>query len=120
MGSNASPSPRWVKGSRCAMPASASRSWSWGASAGRRPPPRSAPAREPRRSAGSDPGLVPVAGTGGLLADAAPFADAIRPGLGLYGMLPAWAASSDHGLRPILSLRALPLRIYDLPVGGGR
>jgi alanine racemase len=78
---------------------------------------RLAQALDAMRSAGIDPGLVHVAGTGGLLADVAPFADAIRPGLGLYGMLPAWAASSDHGLRPILSLRALPLRVYDLPAG---
>ena len=45
------------------------------------------------------------------------FADAVRPGLGLYGMLPAWATDRDPGLRPALSLKALPIRIFDLPAG---
>jgi alanine racemase len=67
------------------------------------------------RSAGIDPGLVHVSATGGILARAGDFADAVRPGLGLYGLLPAWAADRDPGLRPVLSLRAQPLRIFDLP-----
>ncbi len=78
---------------------------------------RFAQALDAMRSAGIDPGLVHVSATGGLLADAAPFADAIRPGLGLYGMLPAWASERDHRLHPVLSLRALPLRIFELPAG---
>lgn len=78
---------------------------------------RLAQALDAMRSSGIDPGLVHVSATGGLLADAAPFADAIRPGLGLYGLLPTWAAASDHRLRPVLSLRALALRIFDLPAG---
>ncbi len=53
------------------------------------------------RSAGVDPGLVHVSATGGILAGAGAFADAVRPGLGLYGMLPAWAADRDPGLRPV-------------------
>jgi len=69
------------------------------------------------RSAGIDPGLVHVSATGGLLAGAGAFADAVRLGLGLYGMLPTWAAERDPGLRPILSLKALPLRLFDLPAG---
>ena len=69
------------------------------------------------RSAGVDPGLVHVSATGGILAGAGAFADAVRPGLGLYGMLPAWAADRDPGLRPVLSLKALPIRIFDLPAG---
>jgi alanine racemase len=32
-------------------------------------------------------------------------------------MLPAWAADRDPGLRPVLSLKALPIRIFDLPAG---
>ena len=71
------------------------------------------------RSAGIDPGLVHVAATGGLLAGVGAFADAIRPGLGLYGMVPAWAADRRDLLRPILSLKALPLRIFDLAAGEG-
>ena len=78
---------------------------------------RLAQALDAMRSAGADPGLVHLAATGGLLAGGGAFGDAIRPGLGLYGMLPAWAADRDLGLRPVLSLRALPLRIFDLAAG---
>ena len=78
---------------------------------------RLAQALDAMRSAGADPGLVHLSATGGLLAGAGISGDAIRPGLGLYGMLPAWAADRDPGLRPVLSLRALPLRIFDLPAG---
>jgi len=69
------------------------------------------------RSAGIDPGLVHVSASGGVIAGAASFADAIRPGLALYGLAPAWAAGRDLGLTPALSLRALALRIFDLPQG---
>jgi len=71
------------------------------------------------RSSGIDPGLVHVAATGGLLAGVGSFAEAIRPGLGLYGMVPGWAADRRGGLRPILSLKALPLRVFDLAAGEG-
>ncbi|MGH2457078.1 MAG: alanine racemase [Candidatus Limnocylindria bacterium] len=71
------------------------------------------------RSAGIDPGLVHVSATGGILAAAGTFADAIRPGIGLYGMVPGWAVDRAHGLRPVLSLHALPLRLHDLPAGAG-
>ena len=69
------------------------------------------------RSAGADPGLVHVSATGGILAGAGDFADATRPGLGLYGLLPQWATDRDPGLRPVLSLKARALRIFDLPAG---
>jgi alanine racemase len=69
------------------------------------------------RSAGVDPGLVHVSATGGLLAGALTFADAVRPGLGLYGLQPAWAADRDAGLIPALSVRARPLRVFDLAAG---
>jgi alanine racemase len=78
---------------------------------------RLARALDAMRSAGVDPGLVHVAATGGILAGAGAFADAVRPGLGLYGLVPAWASGRDHGLRPALSLKALPLRIFDLAAG---
>jgi alanine racemase len=78
---------------------------------------RLAQALDAMRSAGVDPGLVHVAATGGLLAGAGAFGDAVRPGLGLYGMLPGWAADRDDGLRPALSLKALPLRIFELAAG---
>lgn len=69
------------------------------------------------RSAGIDPGLVHVAATGGLLCGAAGVGDAVRPGLALYGMLPPWATREQLPVQPVLSLRALPLRIFDLAAG---
>lgn len=73
------------------------------------------------RSAGIDPGLVHVNASAGLLAGGAVFADAIRPGLSLYGLLPSWAPGTerDPGLTPVLSVIATPLRIFDLPAGEG-
>lgn len=72
------------------------------------------------RSAGIDPGLVHVSATGGILSGAAGLveADAIRPGLALYGLLPAWAANErDPRLRPALTLKARALRLHDLAEG---
>lgn len=69
------------------------------------------------RSAGIDPGLVHVSATGGILAGMPGGGDAVRPGLGLYGLLPSWAAGQQVGLRPALSIKALPLRIFDLAAG---
>jgi alanine racemase len=71
------------------------------------------------RSAGVDPGLVHVSATGGILAGVTGPADAIRPGLALYGLVPAWAVGRERSLRPALSLKALPLRLFDLPAGEG-
>jgi alanine racemase len=75
------------------------------------------------RSAGVDPGVVHVSATGGILAGATSTADAVRPGLALFGMLPAWAADRDVGIRPALALKARALRLFDLspgePVGYG-
>jgi alanine racemase len=71
------------------------------------------------RSAGVDPGLVHVSSSAGILAGTGGFADAVRPGLMLYGMAPTWAAERDLDLRPVLSLRALPLRIFELRAGDG-
>jgi alanine racemase len=78
---------------------------------------RLAQALDAMRSAGVDPGLVHVSATGGILAGAGGFADAVRPGLGLYGLLPGWAADRDPGLRPALTIKARPLRIFDLAAG---
>ncbi len=69
------------------------------------------------RSAGIDPGLVHVSATGGILAGDPGLAGGIRPGLALYGLLPAWAAGDPIALRPALSVKALALRIFDLPAG---
>jgi alanine racemase len=69
------------------------------------------------RSNGIDPGLVHVAATGAILAGAGGFADAVRPGLGLYGLAPSWADARVAGLTPVLSLRTLPLRIFEVAAG---
>lgn len=69
------------------------------------------------RSTGIDPGLVHVSATGGILAQAGSFADAVRPGISLYGLAPAWAAGRDNGLVPALTLKARALRIFELPAG---
>lgn len=70
------------------------------------------------RSSGIDPGCVHVSASGGILAGGTVVqADAVRPGLALYGLVPAWAADRDPGLRPALSLKARPLRVFDLPSG---
>ncbi|HEX2221032.1 MAG TPA: alanine racemase [Candidatus Limnocylindria bacterium] len=69
------------------------------------------------RSAGIDPGLVHMAASGGILAGLR-IGDAIRPGLALYGLLPDWWDGGDVGLRPVLSLKALPLRLFPVQAGG--
>jgi alanine racemase len=69
------------------------------------------------RSNGIDPGLVHVAATGAILAGAGGFADAVRPGIGLYGLAPSWADARKAGLTPVLSLRTLPLRIFEVAAG---
>ncbi len=69
------------------------------------------------RSAGVDPGLVHISASGGILAQVGGFADAVRPGLLLYGIAPDWATDRDLGLRPALSIHALPLRLFDLAAG---
>jgi alanine racemase len=78
---------------------------------------RLAQALDAMRSAGADPGLVHLAATGGVLAGTGAFGDAIRPGLGLYGMVPGWATDRESELRPVLSLKALALRIFPLAAG---
>ena len=69
------------------------------------------------RANGIDPGLVHVGATGAILAGVGGFADAVRPGLGLYGMAPSWADAHAAGLTPVLSLRTLPLRIFEVAAG---
>jgi alanine racemase len=71
------------------------------------------------RSSGVEPGLIHVSASSGILAGIADFADAVRPGLALYGLVPGWAADRDTGLRPVLSLSATPLRLFDLAAGAG-
>jgi alanine racemase len=69
------------------------------------------------RSAGIDPGLVHTGASGAILAGDLGPGLGVRPGLMLFGLLPAWAAGRDISLRPALALRALPLRLHDLAAG---
>ena len=78
---------------------------------------RFARALDALHSAGIDPGVVHVSASGGILAGHIGPADAVRPGLALYGLLPAWAADRDPGLRPALSIRARALNLFDLSAG---
>ncbi len=71
------------------------------------------------RSAGIDPGIVHVSASGGILAGVAGPADAVRPGLALYGMAPAWVGAQTTGLRPALSLKARAIRLFEVRAGQG-
>jgi alanine racemase len=79
------------------------------------------------RSLGADPpaGDRHLASTGGLVAASAPPYDRVRPGLGLYGLVPdelgaaGLAGTLGGALRPILSLKARPVRVAELPAGHG-
>jgi alanine racemase len=71
------------------------------------------------RSAGIDPGIVHVSASGGILAGVVGGADAIRPGLALYGMVPDWVAGQSTGLRPALSLKARAIRLFEVRAGDG-
>ena len=66
-----------------------------------------------------------LAGSGGILGDGASRWDAIRPGLSLYGLIPAGVDAGPGRdaamarIRPVLSLHARPVRIAELPPGHG-
>jgi alanine racemase len=65
-----------------------------------------------------------LAASGGLLAGVTAY-DAIRPGLAIYGLVPdgmaEGPAAKGHAsaLRPVMALRARPVRVADLPAGWG-
>jgi alanine racemase len=80
---------------------------------------RFARALDGMRSAGIDPGLVHVAATGAILAGGHELQGAVRPGLGLFGLAPAWATAVRAELRPALALKARALRLFDLAAGEG-
>ncbi len=75
------------------------------------------------RASGIDPGIVHVGGTGAILAGVGTDADAVRPGVGLYGLCPDPFEPATAGLTPALALRALPLRVVEVasgtPIGYG-
>jgi alanine racemase len=70
-----------------------------------------------------------LAASAALLLDAVPRYDAVRPGLSTYGLIPDELAAAGIGLdalhpaardlRPVLSLRARPVRVAELPEGHG-
>ena len=66
-----------------------------------------------------------LAASGGMLAASAPSYDVVRIGLAMYGIVPDGLtvderhAAAAAGLRPILSLRARPVRVTELPAGTG-
>ncbi|MFL5679442.1 MAG: alanine racemase, partial [Chloroflexota bacterium] len=61
--------------------------------------------------------------TGGLVTGAEPAYDAVRPGLATYGIVPddmgTVAGALVPRLRPVMALRARPVRVADLPAGWG-
>jgi len=66
-----------------------------------------------------------LAASGGLLAASVPGFDVVRVGIALYGVVPDGLIPSERNraatasLRPILSLRARPVRVAQLPAGTG-
>ena len=70
-----------------------------------------------------------LAASAGILLGSIPRYDAVRPGLSTYGLVPDELAAAGIGLdellpatrdlRPVLSLRARPVRVTDLPEGHG-
>lgn len=66
-----------------------------------------------------------LAASGGMLAASAPEFDAVRIGLALYGIVPVGLSVAQRhepaaaGLRPVLSLKARPIRVAELPTGTG-
>jgi alanine racemase len=65
-----------------------------------------------------------LAASGGLLLAGIPVYDAVRPGLMIYGLPPDEIEPADlppiaAELRPVMSLRARPVRVADLPAGHG-
>jgi alanine racemase len=65
-----------------------------------------------------------LAATGGLLAAVPPF-EVVRPGLAIYGLLPDGTSRGTGvrglpaALRSVMSLRARPVRVAELPAGWG-
>jgi alanine racemase len=68
-----------------------------------------------------------VAASGGILEGGVSTLEGVRPGLAVYGLVPDEllgdparpTAARAAGLRPVLSLHALPVRVADLPAGWG-
>lgn len=68
------------------------------------------------RAAGVDPGVVHVANSAGLLAHTDSFFDAVRPGIALYGILPAERIREDE-LGPAMTLETRVLSVRNVRGG---
>jgi alanine racemase len=66
-----------------------------------------------------------IAASGGILVATAPAYEAVRPGLAIYGLVPEEIAfgslgpGARIGVRPVMSLHCLPVRVLDVPTGSG-
>jgi alanine racemase len=66
-----------------------------------------------------------LAGSGGVLGADVALWDAVRTGLSIYGVVPdaleppASTAPAARRLRPVMTLKARPVRVVDLPAGHG-
>ncbi len=70
------------------------------------------------RAEGVSPGMLHVANTAAILRHGSQVAfDAVRPGLGLYGMLPADTCRGIADLVPVLEWRARLVRVETIPAG---
>jgi alanine racemase len=75
--------------------------------------------------AGVDLPVRHLAASGEVLAATAPAFDRVRIGLSIYGLIPDGLSLDERqaalaaGLRPVMSLRARPVRVADLPAGTG-
>ncbi len=76
---------------------------------------------------GPGPGTVRrhLAGSGGVLGGDVTRWDAVRTGIAIYGLVPDALVPSDRNrgpvgrLRPVMALKARPVRVVDLPAGHG-
>ncbi|HET7726819.1 MAG TPA: alanine racemase [Candidatus Limnocylindrales bacterium] len=75
------------------------------------------------RTAGHLPATRHLAASGALVTGDAPPAEAVRPGLIVYGIVPddlvGVASPLAEAVRPMLSLHARPVRVAELPAGWG-
>jgi len=76
------------------------------------------------RAAGIPTSRRHLVASGGLVAGIRPMFDAVRPGLAVYGIVPEdvvglGSAGDVRALRAVLTLKARPVRVVELPTGWG-
>lgn len=72
---------------------------------------------EAAHAAGIEPRLVHASNSGAVLRHPEAAFDLVRPGIALYGILPAAGVGEDRGLRPALSWRSAVSMTKRLPAG---